>query len=157
MSLKIIAAMSNNWVIGSEGAIPWSNKCDREYFLRVIENHDLIVGRKTYASCWHLPRLIVLSSKLKVRELQRPDTRIARTVDEVLCSCAPDTYVIGGAQIYKLFLPLAQWLFLTQVNLTIAGDAFFPDFSRRQWELHNNWQQADCKFFVYKKVGNALL
>jgi dihydrofolate reductase len=157
MSLKIIAAMSNNWVIGSEGTIPWTCPEDRRYFDRVIEGHDLIVGRKTYETCQHLPRLIVLSTKLRVKDLRREDTRIARTVDEVMCSCSPDTYVIGGEQIYRMFLPLAQWLFLSQIDVSVAGDTFFPNFGRREWEMQNNWRQGTCRFFVYQKVRNALL
>lgn len=157
MSLKIIAAMSNNWVIGSDGAIPWINEVDMNHFKETVEGHDLVVGRKTYESCWHLPRLIVLSEKLKVKDLKREDTRLARTVDEVTCTCTPDTFVIGGAQIYKLFLPLAEWLHLTQIDINVEGDTFFPDFGRRQWQLISKVQRKNCYFYTFNKVMNALL
>jgi len=158
MSLKIIAAMSNNWVIGSENTIPWVNEADNNHFKQAIEGHDLIVGRKTYQTTWHLPRLIVLSrEKLKVKDLHRDDTRIARSVDEVMSSCSPDTFVIGGEQIYRLFLPLAQRLYLTQINVAVPGDTFFPDFGRRQWQLVNDWRRKGCRFHVFEKVQNAVL
>lgn len=158
MSLRIIAAMSNNWVIGSEGAIPWDCSEDRVYFQDTTKNHDLIVGRKTYATCSHLPRLIVLSqNKLKVRDLERKDTRLARNVDEALAICSPDVYVIGGAQIYRLFLPLAQKLILSQIDVTVAGDAFFPDFGHRQWTRTSNWKMGICHFHIFEKVQNTKL
>lgn len=161
MSIRIIAAMSNNWVIGSEGTIPWACEADRDYFKACTEGHDLIVGRKTWENCWHLPHLIVLSKTLEVKQPRRSDTKIVRTIDEALATCGsdrmPPTYVIGGEQIYKLFLPLAQRLLLSQIDVTVAGDAFFPDFGRRQWEQTSVWREGICRFFVYEKERNARL
>ena len=134
--LRIIAAVSENGVIGRDGQLPWHLSADLKRFRKLTVNHTLIMGRKTYESIGRpLPqrRNIVLSH----REDFRPDgVQMVHSFEEALATAGADIcFVIGGAMLYRLALPRADRLHLTRVHATFQGDVCFPDFDSNEWQL----------------------
>src|SRR3989344_646152 len=108
MDLTLIVAISNNNVIGNNGKIPWRISEDLKRFRELTINHPVIMGRKTYDSFPEkfkpLPRRknIILSKSLDEKE----NIYVARTIEDALeLTEGQDPYVIGGKDIYQLFLP----------------------------------------------------
>lgn len=133
MTVSLISAMSKNRVIGKGGTLPWDVPEDMKFFMRTTLGHAVIMGRKTYDSMGKpLPRrrnIVVTRSS----EFHAEGTEVARTVEEAIAlarSTDAEPFVIGGAEIYKAALPLAQRMYITYIPIVIeGGDTFFPEFT----------------------------
>ncbi len=139
MKIVLLAAMSENRVIGRENRIPWHLPADLRRFKARTTGHHLIMGRRTFESIPGAPGLPGRTSIVLTRRQEyRPQgVLVAHTLDEALGLCAGDdeVFVIGGEEIYRLALPRADEIHLTVVHATIEGDARFPEFEPRQWDL----------------------
>jgi dihydrofolate reductase len=138
MELIIIAALAAHRVIGFQNTIPWRIPEDKAHFKTVTMGYPLIMGRRTYESIGHpLPgrRNIVISCA----PLFRPhaDCAVVPSLSAALDLCQQDVKVfcIGGGQLYRAVLPLADTLILTVIDLHVPGDVFFPDFSDQPFSL----------------------
>jgi dihydrofolate reductase len=138
MKVSMIAAMANNRVIGKEGKMPWHLPNDLKFFKRTTLGKPVIMGRKTFESIGRpLPRrqnIVVTRSADFVAE----GVTIVHDTDSALAAAGDveEVVVIGGGNIYQQFLPQADELYLTFIDLTTDGDVFFPDF-----EAASNWQE----------------
>ncbi len=137
MDLTIIAAVSENNVVGINGKIPWRIKEDIIRFKELTLNHPVIMGRKTYESIpgkfRPLPRRknVVLSRNFKTDE----KIYVVGSIKEALEFVKQEnSYVIGGEQIYKAFLPYANKMELTRVFEIYEGDCFFPHVNWDEWK-----------------------
>lgn len=164
--LAIIAAVAENGCIGINNQLPWYLPEDLKYFRRLTTGGVVIMGRKTYESIGKpLPNRtnIVISRKagyhpegIKVVSSLEEALDLAAQVSEI--NGIDDVFVIGGAQIYALALPLANRLYLTEVQKTVEGDAFFPPINSVQWrEIGNEahyYEPADThyRFVVYERT-----
>lgn len=138
MRISIIAAMDCSRAIGRNNQLPWRLPDDMARFKALTMGSPVIMGRKTAQSLGRaLPgrKNIVLT-----RSGAAPfkDMVAVGTVDEAIAQAADteaeEAWVIGGGEIYALFLPLADKMSLTFVKDQIAGaDAFFPDFPTEEW------------------------
>lgn len=134
--LSMIAAMGRNRVIGRNGALPWHLPADLRWFRQKTMGHAVIMGRKTYDTVG-MPlagrRTIILS---RVMPAPPPGCELARTLQEALARCSedPEPFIVGGGEIYRLALPLAERVYLTLVDLEPEGDAEFPALGP-EWEL----------------------
>lgn len=166
MTLSIIVAVSKNHAIGKDNQLPWHLPADLQYFKRVTMGKPIIMGRKTYESIGRpLPgRLNIVVS----RQLSWSATGV-----EVVSSLAAavalaeqheaaEVMLIGGAQMYKAGLELADTLYLTKVDVEVDGDAFFPPIDNQSWvEVSRSAHPADeknafaCDFIVYRREGNV--
>ena len=126
--MKAIVAMSQNRVIGNNGAIPWHLPEDFKFFKTTTIGHAIVMGRKTYESIGKpLPgrENIILSRTMS----ETPGVIIVRSPEDLLAlENSQNFFVIGGAEIYRLLLPHCTELFVTKVPVTIEGDTFFPEF-----------------------------
>ncbi len=138
--IVLVAARAQNGVIGHRGRIPWHVPADLRHFKKITWGHPVVMGRRTFESLpGPLPgRLnIVLSRR---RGLELPEGVLqARDPEEALLLAAkrmPDrsVMVIGGEAVYRIFLPRAGRLELTEVALTPEGDAIFPDFDEAAYQ-----------------------
>ena len=142
MKLSLIVAVSRNGVIGADNALPWHLPEDLKYFKSVTMGKPIVMGRKTYDSIGRpLPGrtniVITRNSKWSAEGVV-----VAQTLEEALAqgtkACAEDgadeIVVIGGAQIYSETLPVAQRLYLTEVDADVEGDAFFPAINPDEWK-----------------------
>ncbi|HEB68985.1 MAG TPA: dihydrofolate reductase [Desulfobulbus sp.] len=138
----LIAAMAANRVIGRDNTIPWDIPGEQSRFKKITMGHPLIMGRKTWQSIGHpLPgrRNIVLSRK---GSFQAPGAEVSDSLEEGIARCADERkiFIIGGEQLYRLALPLADTLILTILPEPVAGDARFPQFSAKTFSLVNSEQ-----------------
>jgi len=132
----IVAAAENN-AIGKDNQMPWHLPNDFKYFKKTTLGHSVVMGRKTFDSIGKpLPerRNIILT---RDQDYTSPDVDVANSVDDVLTYCRDEReiFVIGGANVFKQFMPLAQKVYLTRVHTAIDGDAFFPELSENEWQL----------------------
>jgi dihydrofolate reductase len=147
MKISLIVAVSRNGAIGLNNQLPWYLPEDLKYFKSVTMGKPLIMGRKTFDSIGRpLPGRanIVLTRDPQwtsdgVKVVQSVEQ--ALVAGEIACEAADvdEIMVIGGEQIYRMTIDLADRIYLTQVDTDVEGDAFFPDIDL------NNWSQTRVK------------
>lgn len=138
MKLILIAAMAANRVIGRNNAIPWQLPEEMEHFKKTTMGHTLIMGRKTYASIGGPlsgRRNIIVTANPSFQA--HPDCIVAASLPQAIALCQGEekVFVIGGAQLYRAALPLADTLILTVIGKDFVGDTFFPDFAAQPFQL----------------------
>jgi dihydrofolate reductase len=129
MRISLIVAMAANRVIGRAGQLPWHLPGDLARFKRITMGYPLIMGRKTFESIGRaLPgrRTIVLSRQADYRAA---GCRVVNGLDEALKLVWDDdeVFICGGEELYRQALPLAQRIYLTELDRAVAGDSFFPE------------------------------
>lgn len=152
MRIALIAAMARDRVIGKNGDMPWHLPAELQHFKRVTMGKPVVMGRTTFESIGRpLPGRtnIVLT-----RSCQQPYTDdqgviwVSDTEQAVSAAGeAEELMVIGGGQVYQEFLPHAARLYLTQIDIEVEGDTWFPDFQvLGDWELREQVEYpADSK------------
>ena len=137
MLISLIVAMAKNRVIGRGNQMPWHLPADLRHFKSVTLGKPVIMGRKTFESIGRpLPgrRNVVISRNLDwcaegVESVSSLDAALALVQD------ADEVMIIGGGQLYREALPLAQRLYLTHIELPVTdADTWFPDYSQYQWQ-----------------------
>ena len=157
----LIAAVSENHVLGRDNKLIWHISDDLKRFKKLTNGHSIIMGRKTYESMpAALPgrrNIILTRNKKYIAE----DAFVAHSIHEALKLAKDDPcpYVIGGGEIYSLFLPIADKIELTRVHKIFEGDAFFPEIDMTKWILksseRNNSsinQPYNYSFLTYTKI-----
>ncbi|KFZ31282.1 hypothetical protein IDSA_00670 [Pseudidiomarina salinarum] len=141
MIISLVAAMAKNRVIGKDGKMPWHLPAELQYFKRITMGKPVVMGRTTYESVGRpLPGRtnIVLSRSYQqpykddqgVIWVSSPEQamKVAGDVDELM--------IIGGGHIYAEFLPLADKLYVSEIDLDTPGDTYFPDYHKQgAWQL----------------------
>jgi len=160
MNLAIIVATDQSGVIGKENDLPWKLSADLQYFKRVTMGKPLIMGRKTHESIGRaLPgrKNIIISSN---KHFEADQCVVCHSVEQALAACgdAEEAMVMGGASLYKVFLPYANKLYLTLVHASLEGDTWFPEWDSKAWsQISREDHPADEKneypysFIVYQK------
>lgn len=134
--ITLIAAMDQNRGIGWQGRLPWRLPADLDRFRRITTGHAVLMGRKTWDSIGRpLPeRTNIVMSRHKA-PAEANGVLWASSPEEALRLAGDgEKFIIGGAEIYRLFLPRADRLLLTRVNGEFQADAFFPEVEEEQWE-----------------------
>jgi len=156
--ISIIAALAANRVIGIANRLPWRLPADLQHFKRLTLGHHILMGRKTWES---LPGK--LPGRPHVVITRDPAYRaegalIAHTLEEALTLCGDDNeiFFIGGENLYRQALALADRLYLTEIRQDFAGDAWFPEFERGVWRETERYREAtddlEYDFVVYDKA-----
>lgn len=136
--VAMIAAMGRNRVIGKSNSIPWRLPAEQQYFKRITMGHAVLTGRLNYEAMKR-----PLPGRTNVVLTRNPQfaaegCEVVRSVGEALARYAGNEraplFVIGGEQVYRLFLPVAQTLYLTVIDECFEGDTFFPEFDLSLWE-----------------------
>ena len=144
--ISLIYASDAQGLIGRDNDLPWRLPADLRHFKRTTMGKPLVMGRKTHESIGRpLPgRLnIVVTRQL---DYDAPGCTVVHSIDAAreAAAGAEEVMVIGGADIYRLFLPVADRLYHTEVDGTFDGDVFFPDFDRSEWtEVSREAHAAD--------------
>ncbi len=137
--LKILVAFDENRVIGKNNALIWHLPADLKRFKALTTGQVIIMGRKTYESIGRpLPnRTTVVISRQQ--DLKIEGVILARSVEEAILKAKSisrdDIFIVGGAEIYQLSLPLADQILVTQLHDIFEGDAFFPEISPAIWKV----------------------
>ena len=126
----LVLARADNGVIGKDGDLPWRLPADLRHFKAITAGHPMLMGRKTFDSLPGLlpgRRHIVLT---RDRAWRAEGAEVAHDVEAAIALAkSPTLMVIGGAEIYRLVLPIADRIELTEVHLDAEGDASiaYPD------------------------------
>jgi len=136
MTLSIIAAMDKNQLIGNQGDMPWRLPADLQHFKKITMGSPIIMGRKTFESLARpLPgRTNVILTKN--RNYSAEGCLIVHSEAEILkkfLNKEKEAFIIGGAEIYHLFLPYSNMLYLTMIDHEFSGDTYFPDINWENW------------------------
>lgn len=147
----LIVAVSSNNAIGKDNQLLWHLPNDLRFFKRITTGHSIIMGRKTFESIGKpLPnrRNIILSTR---NSLDVPGIEVVRSIKAALELAATEetVFVIGGAEIYKQFLPMAQEVYLTKVDVELDGDAFFPKLNEDDWEIISHQEHSQDEKHPY--------
>lgn len=161
--LSIIAAMAANRVIGINNTLPWRLPADLAHFKALTLGHHILMGRKTYESLGRpLPgRTSVIITRDPAYTV--PGCVVVHSIAEAIAACAGDeeAFFIGGAELYRQALEMADRLYLTEIKAEVAGDAWFPEFERSVWRetsrtrcLSDEKNPHDYDFVVFDRVLN---
>ena len=133
MQLSLITAFDQNQLIGDGNALPWNIPEDLAYFKKITTGKTVVMGRKTYESIGRpLPnrRNIVLSNHMQ----SLPNIEVIKDYQQVLELAASESvFIIGGSEIYKLFLPFVTSLYITHIDSEFQGDTYFPSINLDNW------------------------
>lgn len=140
-SISLIAAISENGVIGRNNELPWSLPDDFKHFRKTTLGHCLVMGRRTFESIGSEPldgrRNIVVSR----RGLDHCPEGVIETdsVEKAIAQCGEEEIYIGGGEgIFAETLPLADRLVLTRVHAIVSGDTHFPEINFSAWDLESS-------------------
>ncbi len=157
VEVSIIVAMSKERTIGRDGALPWRLSDDLRRFKALTMGHPILMGRKTHESIGRpLPgRPNVILSRAVGAEFSGCEA--ARSLEAGIEAGAHHgtgkVFIIGGAEIYRLALPLAHSIELTEVHANVAGDAAFPNIGDEWREVERSDAPADQRNeFAYSFV-----
>lgn len=142
MIISMVAAMTKNRVIGKDNQMPWHLPADLKHFKQVTFGKPVVMGRKTFESIGRLlpgRRNVVISRSAPLNAKGAEWLTSLEQAFELLQQ-HDEVMVIGGAEIYRQCLPLAQRLYLTEIDLSTDGDAYFPDY---QSEKADDWRLID--------------
>jgi dihydrofolate reductase len=154
--ISFVVAVSRNGVIGDGGGLPWHISTDLKRFKEITMGKPVVMGRKTWDSLPKRPlpgrRNIVITRQ---QGYQAPGAEVVRSAEEAVALCAAEAEiaVIGGGEIYRLFWPLVDRLYLTEVDLEVAGDTHFPELRPEEWqeisrEIHPRGPKDSASFVL---------
>jgi len=135
MTISIIAAMGRNRAIGKDGGLPWRLPADMKFFKSKTMGHHVIMGRRTWEEVGRpLPgrtNIVISRSAAFTAE----GAVAVPSLDEALKSAKGDdeAFIVGGALIYELALPVADRMYLTLIDQEFDADTFFPPFDEDEW------------------------
>jgi dihydrofolate reductase len=136
--ISIIVAIAENWAIGKNNDLLWHFPEDLKRFKQITSGHPVIMGKRTFESLPRRPlpnrrNIVITDVPGEVIEGCEMAYSIAGAV--ALCNPQEESFIIGGASVYRQFLPLADRLYLTRVHRTFEADVFFPEIDFTQWTL----------------------
>ena len=155
--ITIIAAIANNNALGLNNKLIWHLPEDLKRFKRVTTGHHVIMGRKTFESLGKpLPnRTTIIITRNK--NYKANNCIIVNSLDEALEKAKQDKnpYILGGAEIYKLAMPIANKLDLTIVHHEFKADAFFPEIDTSIWKekSRENFKADEMNKYDYSFVS----
>jgi dihydrofolate reductase len=138
MSISIISAIGRNNEIGKKNALLWDMPADLKHFKEKTSGHTIIMGQKTFESIGRpLPnrRNIVLTLNKNLRIDGVETFYSIEELEKEFLNIDEEVFIIGGGQIYKLFIEKADKLYLTEVEADFKdADTFFPTFDKNKWQ-----------------------
>ena len=135
MTVSAIVAISENHAIGKNNQLLWHMPNDLKHFKDVTSGRTIIMGRKTFDSVGKpLPkrRNIVVTRQ----DITIPGCEVVKSVEDglALCKGEDEVFIGGGAEIYKLAMPLTDRIYLTIIHHTFEADTFFPEIDKKEWK-----------------------
>ena len=144
MKISLIVAAAANDVIGADGGLPWHLPNDFKYFKRITMGKPIVMGRRTWESIGRaLPgRLNIVLTRRK--DFEAPGATVVSSPAEAIAAAddADELMIIGGGQIYDLFVDKADRIYLTRVDCDVDGDTRFPALDPDLWLLTSSEAHA---------------
>ena len=137
--IALIVAYANNYVIGNQGCIPWKIKGEQKRFKELTTGNVVVMGRRSYEEIGRpLPNrmTIVISNTKNYDDI---NVKTVRTLEEAIeIAGDKDIYISGGARLYEEALPMIEKMYITEINLNIEGDTYFPLFDKNKFTKEIN-------------------
>lgn len=156
MHIAMIAAMANNRVIGKNNKMPWHLSEDLQHFKAKTLGKPIIMGRKTFESigCPLPGRKNIVISRNQDYSVEgavcvTSFERALRWIKSAMPDCN-EVVVIGGGQLYQEVLPLAEKLYLTEINLDVEGDTHFPNWNDGNWQITETFKGISANKIEYR-------
>ena len=157
--ISLIVAFAKNNVIGKDGKIPWNIEGEQSRFKELTTNNIVIMGRKTFEEIYQklqkpLPnRINIVISKTKKYDFENCFT--FTSLDAALDFCKQtfpqkDIFVSGGAALYQNAMPIVEKMYITEIDLEVPGDIFFPKFLEENFICEEEIPVKSNVDFVYK-------
>ena len=152
--IAIISGFPKNKVIGKGPNLPWHIPEDLKHFKEITTGKTVIMGLVTYKSIGKaLPNRnnIVMS----FNKIDLPDAKVVTSIEEALevgKSFNEDIFIIGGASIYKIFLPIVDKLYISHIKQDYEGDIFFPEYDEKEWISEYEEDKGPFIFKIYKRL-----
>lgn len=159
MKISLIAAVAENGVIGRNNALPWRIRADMRFFVQKTTGHHVITGRRNYEAMGRpLPRRpnIVISQDPSFRAECTVVSSLEGALDVARAAGESEAFVIGGAKIYALALPIADCFYRTRVLADVPGDVVFPPFDESEWDVKVESEHAADEHNQYPFVIETL-
>ena len=142
MIISLIAACSNNRVIGVDNELPWHVPADMRYFMRTTKGHHIIMGRKTLESLGsplkNRTNLVVTRDPFFVATGVLVTHSIHEALDLAYENGEAEVFIIGGGEIYQQSMDYADKIYLTEIDIHVKdGDTFFPEIDADSWILES--------------------
>ena len=160
MAVNLIVAIGKDGAIGRKGDLIWKISDDLKHFKALTLDHSVIMGRKTWESLPKKPlpnrKNIILTHN---RDYKAEGAEIVYSIEDALKIAGEDPFIIGGAEIYKAFLPYTTHLYLTLINDSCDdADAFLTLDLKNQWKLIDESpvmhtpSGIDFRYLTYEKL-----
>lgn len=158
MIISLIVAIARNGVIGkSSGEMSWHVSEEFKHFKNTTKGFPVIMGRKTFQTLGK-----PLKDRLNVVLTKNPDFKkefdeviIFSSLDDALHFCRNNNYekvfIIGGAEIYKLALPIADEMIISIMKFEAEGDVYFPEFNEAEWTKEKIMDKELFEVYLYKR------
>lgn len=143
--IRLIVAISTNRCIGKNNTLVWKLPSDLKRFKQITSGHTVVMGRKTFQSIGKpLPnrRNIIITRDLG---FGAEGCEVVNSIEEALLLSSEDCFIIGGSEIYKQTIDLADKIYLTLVHEEFDGDSFFPEIPNNFREVYREDFRADEK------------
>ena len=159
--ISIIVAIAQNGIIGDKNSLLWHIKEDMRFFRTMTSGHPVIMGRKTFESLGSKPLPKRKNIVITRSDLTFEGALTAHSLYEAIAMAEGDeeTFIIGGAQIYRAPLAVADRMYITRVEHDFQGDTSFPDVDYSQWRLvseerHERGEEYEWpfSFLTYDRV-----
>ncbi len=141
MLISAIAAISSNRVIGKDNQIPWYLPADLKFFMQTTLNHHVLMGRKNYQSIGKpLPRrtnVVITRDPFFVSSGCVVVHSIKEAIQVAYENGEQEAFIIGGGQIYEQAMPFVNKIYLSEIDLNIDGDVYFPELDPTVWSLES--------------------
>ncbi|MBR2428700.1 MAG: dihydrofolate reductase [Alistipes sp.] len=151
--VSIIVAIAQNGTIGDKNALLWHIKEDMRFFRTTTSGHAVIMGCKTFESLGSKPLPKRTNIVISRSDIAFDGALTAHSLEEAITMAKDDdeAFIIGGAQIYKIALDVADRMYITRVERDYDGDTSFPEIDYSQWELtsserHERGEEYDGAF-----------
>jgi len=165
--ISIIVAIAENNVIGKDNTLIWHLPADMKFFKEKTTGHCIITGRKNYESIPEKFRPLPNRTNIVVTRqtnYNAPGAIVVGSIEEALITSKQtgetEIFIIGGADIYKQCLNLADRVYLTQIHQLFEGDAFFPELDSSKWKetkrtkgITDEKNKYDHDFLIFDKIA----
>lgn len=165
MNVSMIAAMGKNRVIGKDNDLPWHLPDDFKYFQETTKGHFVIMGRKNWESLPHKFQPLPGRTNLVIthrNDYQAGGALVFNTLEAALRLARDkserEAFIIGGGEVYRMGLPHADTIYLTEIDGEFEGAVTFPEFSEEDWtEVSRHHHKIDDRhafsfdFVIYKR------
>jgi dihydrofolate reductase len=140
MIISLIAAVTENRVIGKDNDLPWHLPDDMKFFMETTKGHHVIMGRKNYESLPAKFRPLPNRTNIVItrqKNFSAPGCEVVNSLEAAVeiakASTEPEVFIIGGAEIFNQSMHLADRLYITEIRTSLDGDTYFPLIDKNNW------------------------